>query len=53
VRIPVIAIGGVQEENAADCIGVGAAGIAAIRMFQETRSTQALAEAVALVHRLI
>jgi thiamine-phosphate pyrophosphorylase len=35
VRIRVIAIGGVNETNAEPCIGVGASGIAAIRMFQE------------------
>ena len=47
VRIPVIAIGGMNKENAAESIRAGAAGIAAIRMFQEAKSPQALAEAVA------
>ena len=47
VCIPVIAIGGVNEENAVECFRAGAAGIAAIRMFQEAKSPQALAEAVA------
>ncbi len=35
VRIPVIAIGGVAVENAAECYSAGAAGIAAIRLFQQ------------------
>jgi len=37
LAIPVVAIGGVSEENAGECIRAGAAGIAAIRMFQEAR----------------
>ena len=35
VAIPVLAIGGVNLENAASCVAAGAAGIAAIRLFQE------------------
>jgi thiamine-phosphate pyrophosphorylase len=35
VCIPVIAIGGVAVENAAECYSAGAAGIAAIRLFQQ------------------
>ena len=53
VRIPVIAIGGVNEENGADCIRAGAAGIAAIRLFQEPREPAALKEAVARMHELV
>jgi thiamine-phosphate pyrophosphorylase len=36
VAIPVIAIGGMSAENAASCLQAGAAGVAAIRMFQES-----------------
>ncbi len=39
-KIPVLALGGVTLENAAACIQVGAAGIAAIRLFQENEMGQ-------------
>lgn len=35
LKIPVIAIGGITAENAARCIDAGAAGVAAIRWFQQ------------------
>lgn len=47
IRIPVIAIGGVNEENAAACLRAGASGIAAIRMFQEAQSAAALRKSIA------
>jgi thiamine-phosphate pyrophosphorylase len=40
--IPVLAIGGVDLQNAEECLRVGAAGIAAIRMFQDASNTEEL-----------
>ncbi|MGC2333214.1 MAG: thiamine phosphate synthase [Candidatus Acidiferrales bacterium] len=50
VRVPLIAIGGVGTSNAAECIRAGAAGIAAIRMFQEATDARGLRELVARLH---
>jgi thiamine-phosphate pyrophosphorylase len=50
VKIPVIAIGGVDAQNAEACLRAGAAGIAAIRMFQEDSSEKELREIVARLH---
>jgi thiamine-phosphate pyrophosphorylase len=52
VAIPVVAIGGVSEQNAADCIRAGAAGIAAIRMFQEARDGAAMKVLIERLHSL-
>ena len=42
VSVPVVAIGGVTLENAEECVRVGAAGVAAIRLFQEANNLPAL-----------
>ena len=42
LRIPVIAIGGIDVNNAAECFRAGASGIAAIRLFQETTDIAAI-----------
>jgi len=52
LRIPVLAIGGVKEENADELMGAGCAGIAAIRLFQEAETLWSLQETLAGLHRL-
>jgi thiamine-phosphate pyrophosphorylase len=52
VAVPVIAIGGVDQENAASCIRAGASGIAAIRMFQSSPDPKAIRESVASIQSL-
>ena len=44
VSLPVLAIGGITATNATACIAAGAAGIAAIRLFQQTDDLPALLE---------
>ena len=43
LKIPVLAIGGVNIENARDCLAAGASGIAAIRLFQNAANSTELA----------
>jgi thiamine-phosphate pyrophosphorylase len=52
VRIPVIAIGGVDEKNATECLRAGAAGIGAIRFFQNPNAAHSLADSISRLHRL-
>jgi thiamine-phosphate pyrophosphorylase len=42
VDIPVLAIGGVNLENVRECLASGAAGVAAIRLFQEAKDVAGL-----------
>ena len=50
VRIPVIAIGGITEKNGPECFRAGAAGVAAIRLFQEADDAAELKRAIERLH---
>ena len=53
VKIPVLAIGGVNFANAEECLRAGARGIAAIRVFQESSQTaDETASRVGRLHQL-
>jgi len=49
-RIPVIAIGGITEKNGSECFRAGAAGVAAIRLFQEADDAAELKRAIERLH---
>lgn len=47
-QLPVLAIGGITAENAAECIRAGASGIAAIRLFQQAADIRKLMQRLRL-----
>lgn len=50
ITIPTIAIGGVDETNGRECLRAGAAGVAAIRLFQSGRKLGELKAAIMRLH---
>jgi thiamine-phosphate pyrophosphorylase len=52
VKIPVLAVGGISEKEAPECFEAGAAGIAAIRLFQEPRERGEFSRLVSRLHAL-
>lgn len=46
IRVPVVAIGGITLENAGECVQAGAAGVAAIRLFQGANDVAAIIRAL-------
>jgi thiamine-phosphate pyrophosphorylase len=51
LRIPVVAIGGINTSNARECLEAGAAGVAAIREFQDSSAVERARKFVEAVHR--
>jgi thiamine-phosphate pyrophosphorylase len=52
VTTPVIAIGGINEQNAAACVRAGASGVAAIRLFQPGPEPVSLTQIVSQIHAI-